>query len=164
MPILCSADFAQPYKTVCTIVLVKHFGFFADPKVPFRTFAAGIFSLTQPESCKSQNAAIFFSEFISSTARGKVLWCFFQGRPSNKKEIQKKKGMVVSHCSIRSTHDFFTERLLFVCLCMENELKAKMLQFLRFSLLRIFYLSETEAGKISFACLQKEMLCGFKRV
>ena len=54
-------------------VLVKHFGFFADPKVPFRTFAAGIFSLTQPESCKSQNAAIFFSEFISSTARGKVL-------------------------------------------------------------------------------------------
>ena len=112
-------------------------------------------------------AAIFFSEFISSTARGKVLWCFFQGRPSNKKEIQKKKGMVVSHCSIMSTHDFFTERLLFVCLCMENELKAKMLQFLRFlrfSLLRIFYLSETEAGKISFVCLQKEMFCGFKRV
>ena len=57
--------------------------------------------------------------------------------------------MVVSHCSIRSTHDCHTERLLFVCLCMENELKAKMLQFLRFSLLRIFYLSETEAGKIS---------------
>ena len=102
------------------------------------------------------------NELISSTAGGKVFGCFCQGKPSNKKEIMM--GMVVSHCSIRSTHDFHTERFLFVCLCMENELKAKMLQFLRFSLLRIFYLSETEAEKVSFVCLQKEMLCGFKQV
>ena len=137
-------------------VLVKHFEFFADPKVPF----SGNF--LSDTARKSQNAAIFFSEFISSTARGKVLWCFFQGKPSNKKEIQKKKGMVVSHCSIRSTHDCHTERSLFVCLCMENELKAKMLQFLRFSLLRIFYLSETEAGKISFVCLKKRNVVWFQ--
>ena len=38
--------------------------------------------------------------------------------------------------------------LLFVCLCMENKLKAEMLQFF----LRIFYLSETEARKITLVC------------
>ena len=71
-------------------LLVKHFGFFADPKVPFRTFAAGIFSLTQPESLKMLQ---FFSLNSFLQLQGEKSYdAFSKGSLQTRKRYRRRRG------------------------------------------------------------------------